>query len=479
VWVRTIEQDNGIYGNGIVLDDVGNIYTTGEFRGTVDFDPGDDTYNVEVTDGGLSLYILKLNNDGEFLWVKVLDSNNGGNNFVETIALDAARNVYISGEFLPELDFDPGVDTYFLPVEEGSDLFIEKLDTDGNFLWAKAIEVSDYSKKTKAMVTDLDENIYTTGYFSGTADFDPSVAEYEQTAVAYNDVFIQKLDSNGDFEWAVTMGGSVSENSSDITLDSNGNIYSLGKFRYSIDFDPSEATYYLTSNGSYDIYVQKLDPDGNFIWAKSFGGPGSDGGNAIALDLFDNIYISGGFFETADFDPSDAIYSGVSVGDMDIFILKLDENGDFKWVQTKGGIEHDIGIDISLDNQGNVYTTGVFRESVDFNPEGDPLVLSSNGENDVFITKLSQDALGNDEIKLSEVSISPNPSSAIISISWSVNDVNNLNIIDISGKKVFPTQYINKDLHSCTLNLSELSSGVYFVQINGENGNLIEKLILN
>jgi hypothetical protein len=139
--------------------------------------------------------------------------------------------------------------------------------------------------------------------------------------------------AGGDFVWAKRMGGTNRDIGYSITTDASGGVYTTGVFEGTVDFDPGEGTFNLTSVGSTDIFVSKLDSNGNFIWAKRLGGTGLDAGNDIALDTSGNIYTTGFFHGTADFDPGAGIFNLTSVVDYypysDIFVSKLDNNGNF------------------------------------------------------------------------------------------------------------------------------------------------------
>src|SRR5690606_26678071 len=108
--------------------------------------------------------------------------------------------------------------------------------------------------------------------------------------------------------------------------------------RTTVDFDPGNGVFNLTSADFEDIFISKLDANGNFVWAKRIGGTGSDFGYAISIDNNGNIYTTGAFMGTADFDPGTGSYTMSSSGFFDAFILKLDANGNFVWAKQFSGI---------------------------------------------------------------------------------------------------------------------------------------------
>ena len=320
-WARSMGEINNDYGYSITTDTSGNVYTTGFFEGTVDFDPGSGTFNL-TSAGNYDIFIQKLDPNGNLLWAKSMSGADFDYGF--SITTDASGNVYTAGFFEGTVDFDPGVDTFNLTSVGNYDIFIQKLDPNGNLLWARSMGGADYDYG-HSITTDALGNVYTTGYFKGTADFDPGSGTFNLTSVASGDIFIQKLDSNGNLLWAKSMGGFYSDYGNSITTDALGNVYTTGSFRGTVDFDPGAGTLNLTSVASYynDIFIQKLDSNGNLLWAISMGGTNYDSGYSITTDALGNVYTTGFFEGTVDFDPGVDTFNLTSAGQKDIFIQKL------------------------------------------------------------------------------------------------------------------------------------------------------------
>src|SRR3954469_1784815 len=150
-----------------------------------------------------------------------------------------------------------------------------------NFKWAKQMGGEGANAAGGSIAVDAAGNVYTTGDFSGTADFDPGPATYNLTSAGTYDMFISKLDSSGNFIWAKQMGGNSAGNyvsGSSITLDAAGNVYTTGDFSGTADFDPGPGIFTLSAIRA--SFVLKLAADGNFIWAKQTGGGGEGGGGS-------------------------------------------------------------------------------------------------------------------------------------------------------------------------------------------------------
>jgi len=182
---------------------------------------------------------------------------------VNAVALDSSGNIYSTGNFQGGVgDFDPGAAVYNLtPTGSTADVFISKLNSSGEFIWAKKVGGLVGNEGARSIYVDSSNNVYVTGIFYGTVDFDPGVGVFNLSATGFNqDIFILKLDSNGDFVWAKKLGGSSNEDAYSVTADSSGNVYTTGRFLDigDMDFDPGAGAYNLTSN-SYDVFISKLD----------------------------------------------------------------------------------------------------------------------------------------------------------------------------------------------------------------------------
>jgi len=476
-WAKKMGGTSADLGSSIVLDNFGNIYSTGFFDNTVDFDPGTGT-NYLTAVGGHDIYIQKLDSAGNFLWAKSM----GGtlDDIGWSIAIDSLGNVYSTGAFYGTVDFNPNSGVHNLTsVAMSQDIYIQKLDANGNFIWAKSMGGVNYDRGY-GITIDKAGAIYTTGDFMNTADFDPNIGTsyLTTTSAGFQDIFIQKLDANGNFIWAKSMGGTGYDGGSSVMVDKQGKIFTTGTFQDTVDFDPNTGTFnlvgggsfiqkldsagnflwakmtasntphmaldhldniyaigfyigtvdfnpntgtnYLYSNGLYDISILKLDSSGNFIWAKSMGSTGYDMGTSITLDNQGNVYTTGSFQGRVDFDPGPDSSYLIATGNDDIFIQKLDANGNFLWARSMQGTGGSSGGEsIAVDNLGNIYTTGFFKDSVDFDPNSDSCYLVSAGNYDIFIQKLRPETnLSINKIEPSNILLYPNPAINQVTLEW-------------------------------------------------------------
>lgn len=416
LWARSFGGSTFVdFGSSISVDASG-IYTTGIFKGTVDFDPGTGTANI--TSSG-----------------------------------------------------------YLSPSVGAVDIFIQKLDASGNFLWANSIGGSgnDYSHSS---TIDGDGNIYTTGTFRGTVDFDPSSGIYNLNG-GTDDLFIQKLDSLGNLLWAKSIpAATLGYVPYSISTDNSGNVYTAGIYGGTTDFDPDTGIVNLTTAGLGDIFIQKLDTSGKLLWAKSIGGPTNDIAKSIKIDASNNIYLAGTYTGTVDFDPGLGIANLSSVGKEDIFIAKLDSLGNFIWAQSIGGNESENVESMSIGANNNTYTTGSYQGTVDFDFGTGTAYQTSIGRTDIFTLKMNQLITSTrfNETKTDIKLVSyPNPTKDAVQITFE-NQLNNveLTLTTISGKLI--SNKIYASLVNTRLKLPE-SSGIYFLTIISEKSQSVIKLI--
>lgn len=386
------------------IDDQGNVISTGYFTGASDFDPGPGTTLLDP-DGGLAGYVQKLDANGDLLWA-VQIGGTGGTARSTSLALDAVGNIYCTGYFFETVDFDPGVGTTNLTSVGVADAFVLKLNPNGSFAWVKQIGGSSRQLGWSIAVDAIGE-ISVVGTFEGTADLDPGAGVSALTASGSSDLFVAKFDANGDLLWAEQMGSPDPQHGMDEEvdhrLDNSGNLLITGWFYFTIDFDPGPGTFNMTASGLPDMFILKLSPSGDLIWAKQVGeytssGTGAVVSTGISTDATESVYITGSFDRSTDFKPGPAV-AQLSASSRDVFVLKLDSNGDFVWVRKVAGnsvLDNDLGRAIATTANGDTYITGGFEGTADFDMGPGTYDLTATGNSgDVFVQKI--DAEGNFE----------------------------------------------------------------------------------
>lgn len=492
------------YGRAIAVDNLGYSYITGSFGYNVDFDPGPGVYYLNSTNillGGATWdqFILKLDPSGNFVWAKQIGGMNGIDQGTG-IALDALNNVYTVGEYGgnpgDSIDFDPGTGIHNLIFHGGgSDLFVSKYDAAGNFIWAKNISgIND--EGSSSIAVDQIDNVYIGTYFGAngvvggyTVDFDPGPGVYNLTSTTQWDMSnaLVKLNNNGNFIWAKSLPIAPNAQLFYTSLTANAScVCATGFFSGTADFNPDPLTSYnLTDSGNLDVFILKLDPSGNFQWAKRIGGASEDVGFAITLGSGNEVYTAGEFWGNVDFNPSIALADTFNVhtsGGAGAFVCRLNTSGNFVWAAGLGDQgQQSFAHAIATDEFGYIYTAGEFIGPCDFDPGvelTDTFTLNSfNGSTDIFIHKLGQNnSIGiSENIPTNEMSCFPNPTNGLLNIHITTPNENALaEVYDNVGAIV-----LTKKLYSETsiIDLRNFADGLYFVKLMNGNNMITSKKI--
>jgi hypothetical protein len=391
-----IQSDGTERGTAICTDNSGNAITTGWFSGPADFDPSAATFSLTPNGGSTDIYLAKYDASLNYIWAIRLGGSQVDNSLA--LATDASDNIIVAGDFAGSMNlngtFTPSTTINSLGSSDRNG-FIAKYDASGTLKWGKSIGGvnKDIVQNIK---TDAAENIYVTGYFGGIVDFDQSTNTFTLASNGGRDIFLAKYDAAGNFVWAFNVGGTIStayeEGGQDLSVTGQY-IYLTGNFEGTADFDPGAGTSNLVSNGSLDVFVAKYDTDGKYQWALGAGSANKhDFSYAIDLDANENVYISGGFEETADFDPSasTATLASGSVSAQDIFVAKYTSSGSFMWAIKAGGssLVDDHAYDMEVTPQGDVFITGEVWGPADFDPSSGTANISTSNDQ-IFIARYS------------------------------------------------------------------------------------------
>jgi gliding motility-associated-like protein len=379
VWAISLGEAVDQEAHDIAIDDTGSVYITGDFNSRLmDFDPGPGIFNLDPN--STDVIILKLDTHGNFVWVKMMGG--GSTDVAYALDVDASGNVYAVGSNTSTTDFDPGPGVSNLT---GGGSFLLKLNSNGDFIAVKSLP-----KTVSKVDVDNAGNIIVAGLLSATTSFNLQSGTITLTPVGSFDFFIAKILANNSMEWAKSMGGTNGEQIHDLTIDAADNIYTIGEFFGSADFDPGAAAFLLNTNSPSErgAFISKLDTDGNFVLARQLSGTGSLDAFAIAVDGAQNIYTAGRFVSMGDFDPGVGIFNLTGTGNTNAFVSKLNSTGNFVWAAQLTATSDASGSTIHVTSNG-IYTTGEFRGTVDFDPSGCLFNIVGDGGYDIFIQKLS------------------------------------------------------------------------------------------
>jgi len=372
------------WGHALDIDPDDNIVVTGEFAGNIDFDPGpgEDFHASKLISGsfyGNDAFVSKFDPDGNYLWGRNWSVFNGDSG--EDIACDSTGNVYVLGES----------DSYYLigsVYGTCSYTFLRKLDSFGNLQWQLLFGQDGSHVYPGSVIVDNLDNVCLSGYFHNVTqiDLDPGTGEDIHVSAADHDCFLIKLDSSGVYQWGQTWGGSryFPSDHYGLASDAYGNIFVVGSFLDSVDFDPGDGVDIRTADGTVNPYVCKYSPDGQYEWVQTWTVCGIDSADSVVVTSSGNICVSYNYFCLSERDC--ARYA----------LRMLDAGGTMIWEQTWTDDIGYLGImGLCGDIYDNIYIAGGIKGNIDMDP-GPGEVLHANPDpedGEAFVMKLLPDGL--------------------------------------------------------------------------------------
>ena len=364
-----------------VVDNSGNVYSCGAFDGIYDFDPGPGQYIVESGNVFTGIdFFAKYNQAGNLVFVNHLPIN------ISSIALDSNNNIYITGTFDQNADFDPSDSFFTIPISTKRGYFIAKYNNEGKFIYAKGGDIDGYSFEA-AIKFDQEGNILFSGLFSGNVDFNLNSGKTMLQPLG-DDLFFAKYKSDGTLLFVKSVGGYGSVClSRGVEFDSENNILFGGIIQgAAADFDPGTGKYFLNINNDYSQgFIAKYSPAGDFIFAFDFPqlskGPYEIAVTALGVDHADNIYAGGLMSGRFDFDPGQDTIA--SYGKIDNFIVSYSKYGNLRSIKKLeklidgGSIPNSIN-SMDFDKKNNLYVAGSFYSTqININVGGGAVILEN------------------------------------------------------------------------------------------------------
>ncbi len=370
LWSKTFPNGGSQEPYFIEIDNNDNLVLLGGFQGTVDFGGGPLTQMMSP-EMGFDAFLAKFHADGNHVWSKQFAAP--GARFAYVVRTDSAGNVVLAGSFKGTVDFGGGP-----LVSAGVDAFVLKLDPNGNHLWSRHFAGTEPILPSTFAI-GKNGNIILSGTFSGIVDFGngPLVEGDVMEPFVTTDLFALVLDSNGNPVWSKSFYLYNPGNTHAAAMDADGNVILVGDFYSGVDFGGGML---ITEHGD-DVFVAKLDANGNHLWSHRYGGDSSDHTREVRIDAKGNIVVLGRFAWTADFGGG----SLSSAGADDVFAVKLDANGNHLWSRRFGDDESQFPTAMSIDSGDHVLVAGSFDGTIDF---GTGPLVNKVGK-DVFLTKLA------------------------------------------------------------------------------------------
>ena len=363
-WATSFGGKDGDEGNGIAVSPSGqHLYVTGSFASSAVF--GTKDY---ASQGESDAYIAKLQSNGQILWVQTIGGR--GEEIGKAVATNDAGEVFATGSFEGEIT----IGSTKLDAKQTKHIYIVKMDTEGKVIWATSAGGAMGKIEAHAIFADKTGHVYLTGSFSESVSFGSKTL----TSKGYLDIFIAKLDPQGQPLWAVAVGGTDTEEGNGIIADDEGNVYVTGYYQGSVSFGATALSSPLYTNA----FVSKLNGSGEFLWTNTTRNTLYASGRGIQVDKSGNVYIMGYFDQQVAF----GFQTVESDYGTDFFVAKFAPTGPFQWFFSASGYGTIPGRGMGIDEAGNLYVTGAFSGILAFGSGTTPL---RSQVQDIYAVKLN------------------------------------------------------------------------------------------
>jgi hypothetical protein len=476
IWARSFLGNALGHAYGVTTDGSGDIYVTGMFLGTVDFNGGPSEYLMTATtneDG----FLVKYRASGEFMWARQFATTGFSEGHGVAFSGDG---IYVTGTFTNTMDLDPSAGTMEVSSNGERDVFVAKYDVVGNAIWVKNFGGTDFDSGM-AITADATGTVTLAGIFSDTVDFDPDPALTEEHAsTGLNDVFVARFDSSGELVFARTAASTESSSATAVVSDADGNIYVGGQYKGVFDLDPTSGSDVLNQAfGSFaDGFVMKYDPAGTMLWGKSLHGASHFSlvtGLAVD-DFYGKLYVTASYNGAGmDADPGPGLEEMAPSTVRDLLFGEYDLDGDMIWARSLGGNYDDELLGVVVNTDGSLCIAGYYAsEEIDVDPSSVDNIVPGSGNRNLLLASYGTSALAVNEASESTVSLFPNPTGGALSLTFSGMEDATAVVTDLHGKTVIPSQTI---VSGCTLALNDLPAGVYLVRIAGSDAEHVARIV--
>ena len=476
VWGAHLNSPSGISRGQIISVSHHSLFASIRCTDSVEIDFKSKSYTLYSTStNGSSTFLAKFNLDGDLIWSKEFRPTNGLGRIVKIAGIEEkGNNLIIAGDFTGAVDFDLSNAANNIMTAQGRDCFITQIDTAGNFVWAKKFGGPN-SDQIESLSISPNGNVSVCGTFNGIADFDPDTANFNLNAGTFDDVFIAQYSPFGFFRFAKQIEGNNLIHVTSIVTDEHANLYILGQYRDSVNFNPGQGTN-IKYVAAYDIYLLKLDYNGTYEWVKTIGGNFAEVPYDLALSADGNIILSGQFTNTADLHPDSSItLNYTATGIKDGFVEKIDTLGNLVWIQKPDGSNLDEVSIIDVSDEF-IFGTGSFRGSISLDPNSSNRNFQSRNK-DAFIFKwkdMISVSISDIEEKKKAV-FYPNPVKNLLNVKLENKNFTDAAIYNSVGQIVEEFSIKEQDMIRITLNLS---SGTYLLQLSNSRSFEVIKFIV-
>lgn len=459
LWAKSAGGDFDDLAYGVAVSTTGNIYFTGYIRQSsqpIVF--GNDTLHSNW----MNTFLAKFDQFGNPVFAKASNSDDDAG---YEITLDSKENIYITGHCTSEFSIDN------LSLSNNGNIFVCKLNSAGQPVWGIKTG-NNYSNLPRDIICDQNNNVLVTGNYRGSVTW--GSLTFNSLGV-WDDIFLTKLDANGNVLWAKSYGDQNYNWAGGIACDNQNSVYLSGSFS-GPNFNFGQYAANNSNPGTDDMLLAKLDASGNEQWVKTAGGSKWDGATKIACDKSGNVYVTGCFESSpASFGAFTFTNNCLGYNGVDIFVAKYNSNGIPLNVVSVGGSDHDeLGQSIAIDRYDNIYTAGCFRSS--------QIVFGNDTINNpnywqMYVTKLTQSVVtGLEKKNKLGAYLYPNPCKDFIYVESPGTAPKSLKLFDTVGRCILRKNYSSEQV---AIDVSVFPKGIYIVEIISDSLHLYEKVIVD
>lgn len=449
VWVKLAGGDDNESGNSIKYKN-GYLYITGYFNDTAWFEN-----TMLLSKGDADGFLAKYTTDGNLVWVRQM----GGANSDLSMSLDVDQlgNVYIGGSY----EYNMMLDTFHLSTTNlYNESFVAKYNSTGHVVWAKSGRGNNANQIT-GVAFDNDHSIFVTGYFGG--NFKMGSGNINSATSSY-DVFLAKLDVNGNYDWLKRAGSTYEDAAHGVCSDANGNPSIVGYFAGTAYFDSHSVTYSDYS----DVFVARYDSAGNNLWVRAGRGHQQDIGWGVTTDAYGNIFATGMYRDVIDFDGNI-----LHAYDYDLFLVSYSPSGNLRWITTAGGVNTDCGFSVAVSNSGVVALAGYYSYTGFYGS----IALDYAAVNDIVVAEYNPPLVNSiDEVSDDlGVWLFPNPVSlnSDCKLQMVSEEKYSVKIFTVAGRLLWQ----ESNPANNKLKTAELPSGVYLIEVSTASAKKVLRLV--
>ncbi len=396
-WVQSIPSNSFAVGEGIDVDNAGNVYVLGKFVGDVNF------YDIDLagyvsrgSNGGVDIFLAKYDATGNFQWSQSFggpyDDDEGLRNGLE---VDGDGYMYVTGEFQGNAFFNPSFGGENLTSRGGRDIYVAKYEpANGALVWLRQVGGTDDDYvRDVAVDAASGGNVIIAGQVFSTDVFVEGVPHQTHGNA---DIFAVKYDNNGNLQWVNILGGPNNDFGEGVTTDLDGSVYLTGTYNNHADFDGGPGINFLTSNsGSLDeTFLAKYDVTGSLLWVKSMNANAAAYGIRVKADGLGSVYLLGDFESTINGDGNSGNYSLSQNGGRDVALYKYSTDGFLRWAGVIGGNGNDYSADLAITPNDEVVITGTFGAEAQVDPNNSSTTLIPfTPAPDIFMIKFGPNEL--------------------------------------------------------------------------------------